>query len=422
MNRLTCLIIALAFALAGLAQAESIFVRNATIYNVSPTIAPSGMLERSDLLIDNGTIKAIGPDLVPPPQAKVIDASGHSVTLGLFNPATSIGLVEVGVIESTVDAYTELPGITAAFDISDAINLDSVAIPYNRSHGLLTAVVMPQATTGVFAGSAAIVDLTPEAAVSQRNTGMVLRLGERSQAVAGGSRAAAITLLRSHLADARDYRANREAYLKRQRKEYSLSHHDLEALVPVLEGKQPLIVSVHRKQDILFIIEFAQQQKLKLILAGVEEGWRVADKIAAADIPVIINPVANLPRSYETLGARLDNATLLHEAGVKLLFTYNSTANAHLLRQGAGLSVAHGLPYSVALNAITSTPATVFGVGSSLLREGGDANMVIWSGDPLEVTSVVTHVIADGKSLSLATRASHLRDRYFGRLQALQDK
>ena len=400
-------------------RSEAILVRGATIYNVSPAVAPSGQLERGDLLIDNGKIAAIGTGLESPPEAQIIDAAGHSVTLGLFNAATNIGLVEVEAIAATVDAATVLPGMTAAFDISDAINLDSVAIPFNRSRGLLTALVMPRSTSGLFAGSAALVELAPEARVSRRDVGMVVAFGEQSQLLAGGARAAALALLRSHLADARDYRANRQAYLRRQRRDYSLSHRDLEALLPVLEGEQPLLIAVHRKQDIITVIDVAERYNLKLVLSGVEEGWRVADRIAAAGIPVIINPLANLPQSYETLGARLDNAKLLHEAGVKVLLSNYDTANAHLLRLGAGIAVANGLPHNVALAAITSAPADVFAGGGKLLAQGSDADIVIWSGDPLEVTSVVIQVIADGKPLSLASRASRLRDRYYDRWKAL---
>ncbi|RLA45053.1 MAG: imidazolonepropionase, partial [Gammaproteobacteria bacterium] len=238
---------------------------------------------------------------------------------------------------------------------------------------------------------------------------------------AGGSRAAALAMLREALDDALDYRQNKAEVLAGNRRSYALSLHDLEALQPVITGDKPLIVKIHRASDIEAVLALANSYGLKLILSGASEGWRVADKLAAAEVPVIMCPTQNLPRSYESLGSRLDNAALLHAAGVSVLFmstSYDQTHNAYLVRQSAGNAAANGMGKSAAIAAMTSNPARVFKMhNAGDIAVGNEANLVLWGGDPLELTSEAELVLIKGQRIPMVSRSTQLRDRYFQKLQ-----
>ena len=335
----------------------------------------------------------------------------------MFNANTQLGVVEIGSVPETVDSSTSNERITTSHEIIDAFNPSAVAIPYNRSLGITHSLIQPSSGKGLFAGTAAVVKLSDSDNVVVEKAAMVVSLGQAGSKLAGGSRAAAMSLLREAIEDARDYLKNKDSYQRGNRRAYSLSRHDLEALVPVVQRRLPLLVRVERASDIERILQFAKNQKITLILSGVAEGWRVADKIAEAKVPVIFDPINNLPSAYETLGSRLDNAKLLHEAGVRLMFTgmgWQNTHNAYLVRQSAGNAVANGLPYHVAIQAITSNPAQIFGLpGYGEIMVGADATLVLWSGDPLEVMSNPDLVLIEGKEYSLQSRATRLRDRYY---------
>jgi imidazolonepropionase-like amidohydrolase len=245
--------------------------------------------------------------------------------------------------------------------------------------------------------------------------GMVLALGEAGARDAGGSRAAEFVQLRATFQDVRDFAKNRAAYDRNQMRQMNLSREDLEALIPVVEGREPLMVSVHRAADIHQVLKLAREENLHLILEGAEEGWLVAPEIAAARVPVILNAEADLPTSFETLGSTLENAARLNAAGVLVaiedppLFEGGRTP-----RFDAGRSVAHGLPYMAALAAITLNPARIWGVADRIgsLEPGKDADVVIWSGDPLETSSAPVAIFIRGEQMPLRSRDLDLRDRY----------
>jgi len=375
----------------------------------------------ADILIRDDKIVAIRDNLAANDDVTVVDASGKIITTGLFNSHTQLGLTEVGAVAATRDYETSNPRITASLRVSDAINPSSVLLPHNRMLGLSHALVQPDSDGGLFAGTATIIQMSAQDTVQVSAAGMVVKLGSTGQKFAGGSRAAAMALLREAIEDARDYRANKDSFNRGARREYQLSRHDLEALVPVIQGRIPLIVHVDRAVDIERTIEFAKRNKLKLIIAGAEEGWRVAESLAKNNVPVIMDPISNLPTSYDHLGARLDNAKLLDDAGVTLLFTgmsWHNTHNAYLVRQSAGNAVANGLSYQTALAAMTTNPAKVFGLkGLGSIAEGNQANVVIWSADPLEPSTIVEKVFLNGVDQPLVSRATRLRDRYFSRLK-----
>ncbi len=407
-------------ALALPAAAGTIVITNAHIESVGP----AGDIPSGTIVIQNGKISALGAGLNVPAGAQVIDAKGGVATPGLVAVGSPISVAEVGEgVQETNDSGTASDRLSAAFDVSYAVNPDSIIIPTARLGGVTDVVVTPEMrraraprpTNLLFAGQAAIIDLGQGDMIEKTQAGMVLELGQDGAARAGGARGAEIVLLRQILDDVRYYEGHRTDYDQGRTKTLALGEADLQALIPVVDGKEPLIVTVHRASDILEAIRFAREEKLQLILEGAEEGWRVADQIAAAHVPVMIHAFQDLPESFEQIGATLTNAARLQAAGVELVIEQPSFyTSARTPRIDAGRAVAHGLSHEAALAAITLNPAKVFGVSDRIgsIAPGKDADIVIWSGDPLEPMSAPTHVLVKGVEEPLRDRDLDLRDRY----------
>jgi imidazolonepropionase-like amidohydrolase len=408
-------------ALAGFSPAraetvpETVVITGATIH----TLGPQGTIKNGTLVIENGKIRDVGISVPVPAAARRIDARGRIVTPGLLDSFSQLGLVEVDAVEDTVESRSEDDRITAAFRAADAVNPRSMLIPVNRIEGLTRAVAAPLLGRGsLIAGQGAVIDLGgPGDYVVRSPAAMFATLGEAGAQRSGQSRANALLRLREALRDALDYEAHRKAYEQGDRREYSLSRLDLEALIPVAKGELPLVVTVHQASDIEAILRLARELKLKLILAGAAEGWKVASQIAQAKVPVLINPLQDLPDSFETLDATLENAARLHKAGVTVAFMTGEAHNSRNIRQAAGNAVAYGLPWDAALAAITSVPARIWGIAGSYgtLEPGKDADVVIWDGDPLELTSFPTAVFIRGREMPMTSRQIELRDRYGSR-------
>ena len=406
-------------------SAASILIKNADIYNAT------GMSAQTHLYIDNGVIRALG-DSAPTSADMTIEGRGMSVTAGLFNAATHIGTVEVGQIEQTVDFYSDNHAVTASLKLADAFNPRSTLIPHNRVHGLSHAIIMPElgfntmasGSGSLFAGQVALVQLGNQPKVINDSVAVAVDYSEAGISQVGNSRAAGLAQLRRALTDAQHFAANKAAAMAGNHPDYVLSYADLEALGPVVAGTKPLLVTTHRASDISNILGLAADYNLTLILSGATEAWMVAEQIASAGVPVIIDPINNLPISYDSLGARIDSAKLLAEAGVSMLFTgmdWHSTHNAYLVRQSAGNAVANGLDKLAAIAAMTSNPAKLFGAQvSGTVTIGEVADLVLWGGDPLEMTSEAKLVIINGEVIPMQSRSLQLRDRYYKRLQALQ--
>jgi imidazolonepropionase-like amidohydrolase len=298
-----------------------------------------------------------------------------------------------------------------------------VLIPVNRIAGVTRAMVSP--TDGdkhIIAGRGAIIDLgSTEGFIHRDPAAMFATLGESGAKQAGGSRAAALLALREALQDARDYADNTKAYASNQRRSYALTRLDLEALGPVLDGEQPLVIKVNRASDIEAALRLAHDFKLKLIVSGGAEAWMVADQLAKAQVPVLLNPLEDLPAHFETLGSTLENAARLQMAGVLIAFATGDTHNARNVTQAAGNAVANGLPWLDALKALMLNPARVYGMDKDLgtLEQGKLADVVVWSADPLELSSFADQVFIAGRKIPMVSRQTMLRDRY---MQALQDK
>src|SRR5437868_13170751 len=230
---------------------------------------------------------------------------------------------------------------------------------------------------------------------------MFANLGEAGAASEGGSRASAMLRLREALQDATDFAAHGVAWANAQRRPYSRGRLDLEALRPVVEGRLPLAINANRASDLLAAMRMADEFHLKLILMGAIEGWRVADQLAARKVPVVIKPLTNIP-SFDALGATLENAARLSKAGATLVLSSFDTHNARNLRQEAGNAIANGLDRDAALRAVTLTPARTWGVAdrTGSLEVGKDADLVVWSGDPFELTTAAEHVFIHGREMS----------------------
>lgn len=382
-------------------------------------------IDNGTVLIVNGKVAAAGVNVAIPAGAQRIDASGKWITPGIMSGFSRVGLVEVDAVDETEDSDSPKSPFSAAIDVATAINPEANPIAINRTSGITRAVVVPNAGGNIFAGQGAVIDLGADMdAVTKAQAFQYVELGESGAAKAGGSRAAAQLLFRSLLGEAQDYARNPASYDGRS-KDSLLLRADAKALVPVIQGKVPLLVHVERSADILSVIALRTEfPTLKLILVGASEGWRVAPQIAAAKIPVITAGLTDLPASFEKLAATQSNVGRMVAAGVLVALGMTEGNDATQLRwalQQAGNMVAlqkipgaTGLSWGQALRAITSAPAEAIGMGDRLgsLKAGHVGDVVIWDGDPLELTSAPTAVFIDGQQQPLDNRQLRLRDRY----------
>lgn len=409
-------LLSLLLSAAGVAAGADLFISGATIH----TLEDAGVIEEGDILIRNGRIEAVGRRLEAPAGIRRIEARGRHVTPGLFPAYTNLGIVEIELVAETAEMATVDRHFGASFRIAPALNPRSTLVPQNRVNGITHAIVAPEPGHQVLAGQGAAVRLTRAAGFTLNDSVAVFAaIGAPVESLDGGSRAAGFAHLRQGLLEAREFSRNRAAFLRGETHRTLLPVHDLEALVPVIEGKKPLVVSAHRASDIESLLALSRELSFRLVVAGASEAWIVAEQLAAAKVPVIIDPLSNLPSSFDRLGARLDNAALLHRAGVTILFSppgYLGTHGAWLVRQGAGNAAAWGLPPEEALKAMTLNPARVFGLADRFgsIAPGKEADLVIWNGDPLELVTRAEAVLIAGEEMPMVSRATRLRDRYLG--------
>jgi imidazolonepropionase-like amidohydrolase len=403
------------------ASAQTVAVTNAHILGAASGEIPSGTI-----VIQNGKITAVGAGVAVPSGAQVLDAAGKIVTPGLVAPDTDITITEVGGVPETNDSHTLNNRISAAFDIQYAVNQESPLLATARATGVTRAIVTPGQAGGfgrhsadrqlIFQGQGAVVQLGVSGdPITRTHAVMVLELGETGAGNAGGGRPATIVTLKASLAAAREFAKNRAGYDRGASRPYDLSPEDLQALLPVAEGRMPLLVHVHRATDMTMILKVAREEGLKLIFEGAEEGWMVADQIAAAHVPVIIDSEADIPASFESIGARLDNAARLQKAGVLIAIEgARNWGNVREARFNAGTAVAYGLPYAAAVASVTSNPAKMFGEDGNfgVIAPGRVGDLVVWDGDPLEVTSAPVAVLINGVSQPDNSRSAELAKRY----------
>jgi imidazolonepropionase-like amidohydrolase len=397
------------------AAAQTIAITGGTVYPVTGAPIPNGTV-----LIQSGRIVAVGAGVAVPAGARRIDATGKWVTPGLFESNTNLGLTEVGQVDATNDFRLDQgqqggDQVAAAFNVADGINPRSMVIPVTRIAGVTTAVSRPSG--GLIAGQAVALDLLGnrmEDMLIASPLAMFASIAENSRAAGNGARGGQSMRLREVLEDARAWARNRDAFERGATRDFSVSRLDLAALQPVLAGRQALVVEAHRASDIQTALRIAQEYGLKLVIDGGTEAWMVADDLARARVPVLVKVLNNLPNSFEALGATYENAARLRRAGVQVAITSGETFKAYNIRQEAGNAVAYGLPWEEAFRAVTLYPAQIWGVADRYgsLEAGKVANVVVWSGDPLELLTRVEHVIIRGREVPLVSRETELRDRY----------
>jgi imidazolonepropionase-like amidohydrolase len=400
----------LALALAAPAAAETVLVRGGRVVTNTGAI-----LEKGDVLISGARIAAVGASIAAPRGARIIDASGKWVTPGAIAAMSEVGLSEISGSGAPNDASVSGPLISAAADAGRAFDPAASAVPITRMEGVTRVAIAPAATGTIFSGTGAFVSMDGGAdSVQRRKLFQVVELGEVGADRAGGSRAALWPYLEAALRDAREYPAR---YSSGQGGAV-LSEIDAQALKPFALGQGYFLVRTERASDILELIRFKRANPtLKFIVHGAAEGWLVADEIAKAGLPVIVDPLVNLPERLEKLAARADNATLLDRAGVDVIIAPSpgtvDAQQSRLVLQLAGNAVANGMPWAAAFKAVTSAPAAAFGVTDvGALAPGRLADVVVWDGDPLEVTSAPTAVFIAGAEMPLVSRQTRLRDRY----------
>ena len=402
---------ALGLAVTTPVAAQDVAVTNGRIITNTST----GVIESGTVLIRDGEITGVGANLDIPDGATVIDADGGWITPGIFAPFTQLGLIEVGAEGSTRDISASDSQFSAAIDVSDGYNPNGSYLATNRLEGITRFALYPSTGTNLIAGQGGL-GHTGGGYDSLFESGsfMFADLSQSGAAIAGGSRPAAWAFMEAAFADARGYPGR---YLSTADGEV-LGRMDAAALVDVVRGRMPLVVNLDRASDIRRAIRFQNDNApLRLIIQGGAEAWMVADDLAEAGIPVLIDPLRNLPSSFDALGSTLSGAQRLHAAGVSVAYTTESADgyfNARLLPQHAGNAVAHGVPWDAAFAAITLTPAAIYGVGDryGALAPGYVGDVVVWDGDPLEVMSAPTHVLIEGDEMDMNSRQTRLRDRY----------
>jgi hypothetical protein len=332
-----------------------------------------------------------------------------------------IGVEEIGEEPSVDDYSLKLGNMRPEFDVSAAFNPESTVLGVSRIGGVTFTMLAPSAEAGgkglggtIIAGQGSIARLDGTLVPTAR--ALFIDVGGDASALSGGSRAAQFMLLQQAITEVRSPSSILPGDMR------LLTPGGRQALRAYIAGSGPLVFDADRASDIRQIISFAQREKMRVVIKGGAEAWRVAPELARAKIPVVLNPLDDLPESFDAVGATLENAARLNRAGVKIAFSFDDPEphNIRRLRQAAGIAVAHGLSWDAALAALTRNPAEIFGVGASngSLERGRPADLVLWSGDPLEVTTLADRVFIQGEAQPMQSRQTELRDRYLQKLRA----
>jgi len=407
------LLLCAAALLSGTAFADTIAITGGTVaIGDGSQPIPNGVV-----VIRDGRVVAAGANVAVPTGARVVDASGKWVVAGIVAGATSEGIVDGEGIDETYDGAAGKSVFNAAIDVSTAINPTNQSIAVDRTWGVTRAFVFPEANNSVFAGQGAVIDTgADDTPVTRARAFQYAELGEDGASHIG-SRPASYVMLHDALAAAKSRGGDSKDAL--------ITRADAAALLPVVDGRMPLVVHVERASDILQVLSLKQTYpNLKLVLLGVSEGWMVAPRIAAAHVPVIAAALADLPEAFERTAATESNVGRMEKAGVTVAIStvdVATEAGQRNLRQYAGNLVGisrvpgmTGLDWGAAFATVTSGPAAVLGLDGEIgsLRPGRRADVVIWDGDPLELSSAPVAVWIDGVAQPMTSRQTRLRDRY----------
>lgn len=400
---------------ASAVQAETIAITNATVY----TVAEQGILSQATVIVDDGKITAVYSQADVPTSLNadtIIDAKGRILTPGFIASGNLLGLVEVGAVSATRDGSDKKADLT--FDASLAFNPKSTLIPYARKGGITTSLVMPYGGEKVFTGQSFVVNLSGEFdSVIAKQNAVIVSLGASRK----GSRALKLQTLSNKLEDAQKALAKAEkakASAKKDKKgkeskEAKSPSRAEQVMYALLSGEKPLLAYADRATDILALLKLKQQYNLNLVLVGASDAVLVSHEIAEANVVVMMSAIDNLPSSFDSLHNSLDNVNKLTKAGVKVIISNSGESyNINQLRFDAGVAVANGLAETTALAAITANVADTFNLNSGRIAVGKDADLVLWSSDPFELSTKVDAMWVNGKAMSLKSRQDALRQRY----------
>ncbi|AWH18594.1 amidohydrolase [Stenotrophomonas sp. ZAC14D2_NAIMI4_7] len=405
----TAALLVLLVLLAGTASAQDLLVRNATVH----TAGARGSLQNSDVLVQGGLIRAVGPGLVAPAGVTVVEANGRPLTPALFGGITEIGIEEVSGESSTVDSTLKIgeQPLRPEFDVTLAYNPASVLVPVARLDGIGFTALGAHTGGGFVAGQGGVVRLDGSAdPIGPR--ALYLRLGAAAAELTGQSRAAQWMLLQQMVDEAR-------GQVPADSPHALLTPAGRRTLARYLGGQGRIVVEVDRAADIRQLLRWAAREKVKVAIAGGAEAWQLAPDLAAAQVPVFVDALGNLPSTFDQIGASLENAARLQRAGVPVAFAQREDAshNARKMRQLAGNAVANGLPWADGLAGLTRVPAQALGVADQIggIEPGKRADLVLWEGDPLDVGHYAEQVWLGGRTMPMRSRQTELRDRYLQR-------
>jgi imidazolonepropionase-like amidohydrolase len=406
-----------------LAEADILALTHAHIISMGP----AGEIASGTVLIDGDKIVAVGADVAVPASARVLDIPGRIVTPGFMMVGTSLSITDLPSYGILDDVESGLIGVGASYDVEYAVNPENVEIVDARVDGITAALVTPEPRPPVkepdmlFGGQSALISTADsDHLILKAHTGITMISGATG---IGGVRAAEFSVLPELLSEVRLFASDRQAYDHAKLRRLDLTTADLEALVPVERGLEPLIVRVERASDIRNLLQLARQEHIKLVLMGAEEGWLVAQEIATAGVPVVIDPEANIPNGLNSVAATNQNAGRLASAGVKIAFEAVHARPEWLVRSprvivGHLVGQTH-LSANSALAALTINAATIAGVEDRLgsIAKAKSADIVVWNADPLEVSSFPEHVFIAGKEQSLISRQQLLGEKYLRRYE-----
>ena len=414
-NKLFLAYIILAFN-AAFIESSNMVIKNAEIYDGIENSSYQG-----HILIREGVIAKISKSSVPYAD-KVYDAKGKIITPGFIAPDTQIGIVEIGALSVTRDDESSIYNI--GFSIHDAFNPNSVLIPWNRANGITSAITLPRNTSSPIGGLGSFFILDSKLDISSKaDVAMIGRLGGSGSS----SRSESLALIDDILSFASSLdkkNMSTDASIDEIIDDSSIASYldfkprDVKALYRLFNDDLPIIIKSHRASDILKLIELKNTYDLNLIIMGAQEASLVVDKIAESKIPLIVNPINNIPNSFDELASNISMTSMLEKAGITLMFNVSRSHNYHLIRQGAGVAVANGMSYGGAIKALTSNVAETFNLKNrGSIKVGNIADIVVWKDDPLEPSSMPEKVIINGIDTDLTTRSTRLRDRYIRDLE-----
>ena len=390
-----------------------------------------GVIENGALVIQNGKIAAIGPmaSTPIPAQARVIDTMGMTIYPGLIDSESQLGLTEISADEMTNDLREPADNVVPHMRVSDAFHAESEVIPVTRLNGITNAMVvadirnsLPGQTSFIQldGGSAADMLLIRDFVLPLNFTGDQRRNGNGRGESRGGfpmTRMGVAAQLRQAFLDAQDYARKWDEYERKKNDPKAAPPKrglKLEALVPYVQGKKTVVISANEPSDLQAAVRIAQEFGLKFVLNRIAHAQPILDWVASLKVPVIVGPIYELPKDTERYDAVYRLPAELHKRGVKIAFASYDAHNARNLPYQAGYAAAWGLPADEALKAITLNPAEIWGVADRLgsLEVGKTANIVVATGDPLDMKTDVKRLFIAGREVPMVSRQTQLRDQY----------